>query len=124
MSFLLSWSGGFLRCHCIDRAHGTSGQGTIYARQARRNSPPDRCTGNHAPGAAGTTRQRATRAASDPGACSRTSFEDEVERRLGGAPDAAEAGLAQDVAQARFASLRAEREPDLLRERRRRADER
>src|SRR5215217_7491913 len=53
------------------------------------------------------------------GSVTRTSWtclEDEVEGRLGGAPEAREAGA--------LAGLGAEREPDLLRQRRRRADER
>src|SRR4051794_12052785 len=51
-------------------------------------------------------------------------LEDEVEGRLGGAAEAGEAGRFDDRADARLAGLRAEREPDLLRQRGRRAQQR
>src|SRR4051812_37087341 len=50
-----------------------------------------------------------------------TRLEDHVDRRLGRAAHAREAGLGQHAAQARLAGLRAEREADLLRARRRHA---
>src|SRR5271170_5104591 len=47
--------------------------------------------------------------------CSRLRLENEIERRLGGAPEAREAAaFHHDVAQPRLACLRAERQPDLL----------
>src|SRR5215218_7763268 len=61
------------------------------------------------------------------GSVTRTSWtclEDEVEGRLGGAPEAREAGALDDLAAAGLAGLGAEREPDLLGQGRRRADER
>ena len=52
----------------------------------------------------------------------RSCFQDEVEWRLGGAAHARESALPEYVAEPRLAGLRAERETDLLGERRRRAD--
>src|SRR5262249_59724012 len=50
-----------------------------------------------------------------------TRLDHQVERGLGGAPDAGEAGLAEHRLEPRLAGLRAEGEPDLLRQRGRRA---
>src|SRR5262245_13961943 len=54
----------------------------------------------------------------------RPCLEDQIERRLGRAADAGEPRLLEHLAQPSLAGLCAEREADLLRERRRRADER
>ena len=45
----------------------------------------------------------------------RARFQDEIERRFGGAAEAGESTFSHDVAQTRFAGLGAEREADLLR---------